>query len=249
MFIFRKYFNENFIKELCTAVPRNQKSKADESIRNGFSWLIRTIDDNYTQINSRVMKAKTAPNSRKTYRSESDDSDNKYSKGKNTSYPTKNSDNRSRITSEKLPSITKNNTKSYSDDDDDDVYVRNKTSPTNGINKKKKVLGGVGYNDTSTKKSNTNDPKAFRSTYEPFPEETPWTSSSGFKSTRNDDMFPKLNTKSSIIGDTKRRDISPLVRDTKSYSTNSLSKRNVGSDNEDDYTRQQKAKVIFNSIK
>lgn len=133
------YLNKKFIKELCTALPQDNRNKVDESIRKGFSWLIRTIDDNYTQLNSRVMKTRNAPTSRKLNRSESDDSDNKYSKQKNFNYPSKSSDNRTKITSEKLPSInaTKNKTKSYSDDDDDDVN-HNYSSTTNDFNKKKK---------------------------------------------------------------------------------------------------------------
>jgi hypothetical protein len=46
-----------FLKEFCTALPQ-QNNKPDVSIREGFSWLIQTIDSNYTALNSRVNNAK-----------------------------------------------------------------------------------------------------------------------------------------------------------------------------------------------
>ncbi len=94
------------------------------------------------------------------------------------------------------------------------------------------------------KKSTNNEPKAFRSTYESFPEETPWSASTTLKMTKSDDMLPRLNTKSSITSDTKRKTVSPLVHDTKSYTNGSLSKRDhVSDDDEDSYG--QKSKVCF----
>jgi len=166
---------------------------------------------------------------KKFNRSESDEniSDNKY----------KTTDYRSRITSEKLPSlnINKTKTKLYSDDDDIDPIS------TNNFKKKKKVLGET----TTIKKSNDNEPKAFRSTYEPFPDETPWSSSSILKPSKSDDMLPRLYTKPLGTNDTKRRDMSPLVHDTKLYTTGSLSKRTNHSDDEDYFNQQQKSKVIF----
>jgi hypothetical protein len=237
-FIFERIIIKIFLKELCTALPQKYKNKVDESIRKGFLWLIRTIDENYTDLNARVTKSNSTRMSRKTNQSESDerDNDNNYSKGKNTDY-------RSKITSEKLPSInaSKNKIKLYSDDDNDQNY----SSSPKDFNKKKKLLGTTTNYDKSIKKSSDNEPKAFRSAYESFPEETPWASSPMLRPTKSDDTLPRLYTKPSITSDIKRRDVSPLVHDTKSYSTGSLSKRYNHSDDEDDFNRQQKSKVIF----
>jgi hypothetical protein len=52
----------HFIKEFCTAIPRDT-NKPDNSIREGFAWLIRTIESNYDELNSRVNNSK---NSRQT---------------------------------------------------------------------------------------------------------------------------------------------------------------------------------------
>ncbi len=147
------------------------------------------------------------------------------------------------MTLEKLPSIhtNKNKTKLYSDDDDID---HNYSSSTKDFDKKKKVLGGTTSNDKSMKKSNDNELKAFRSTFEPFPEETPWSPSSMLKPTKNDDMLPRLYTKPPITNDIKRPGMSPLVHDTRSYTNGSFSKRH-NSDDEDDLYGQQKSKVIF----
>jgi hypothetical protein len=92
------------------------------------------------------------------------------------------------------------------------------------------------------KKPNDNEPRAFRSTYESFPEETPWSLSSTLKTTKSDDMLPRLYTKPSITNDTRKRDMSPLVRDTKPFTNGSISRRDKGSD-DDDFNRQQKSKV------
>jgi hypothetical protein len=48
-----------FIKEFCTAVP-GDTNKVDNSIRQGFAWLIRTIESNYDELNSRVNNSKTS---------------------------------------------------------------------------------------------------------------------------------------------------------------------------------------------
>jgi hypothetical protein len=186
-------------------------------------------------LNARVTKAKQTPWNTKTNRFESDDdSDNKYSKDKTPPY-------RPRITSEKLPSLNtnKHQTKVYSDDDDRDYFPAK-----NDLNKNKTVSARITSHNRSIKKSDDNEPKAFRSTYEPFPEETPWSSSSMLKLSKNDETFPRLNTKSSVINETKRKGMSPLIHDTKSYSNGSLSKRN-DDDDDDDFNHQQKSKVIF----
>ncbi|CAF1224485.1 unnamed protein product [Rotaria sordida] len=218
--------------ELCTALPQDDKNKVDESIRKGFSWLIRTIDDNYTELNLRVTKAKNNRTNKKFNQFDNDENnnDNKYSKAK--------------ITSEKLPNIftNKNKIKAANDDDDDDDDDDVKLSSTNDYNKKKKVLGGNQSNDTLIKRSTSNDPKAFRSTYESFPEETPWSTSSTLKITKSEDMLSRFSPKLSITNDTKRRNLSPLIHDTKSYTNGSLSKRDNVSDDEEDYYGQQKLK-------
>ncbi len=58
-----------FLKEFCTALPQDN-NKPDESIRKGFSWLIKTIESNYTELNSRVNNIKKSntpkPADRKT---------------------------------------------------------------------------------------------------------------------------------------------------------------------------------------
>jgi hypothetical protein len=47
-----------------------ENNKTDESIRKGFSWLIQTIEKNYTELNSRVNNIKKSntpkPADRKT---------------------------------------------------------------------------------------------------------------------------------------------------------------------------------------
>jgi len=153
------------------------------------------------------------------------------------------------ITLGKLPSINanKNKTKSY-DDDVDDKNDHSYPSLTNGINKKKKVLGVTGSDNSSVKKPGDNQLKAFRSTYESFPEETPWSasSSSTLKRAKSDDMLPRLNSKSLITTDTRRRDVSPLVHDTKSYTNGSSSKRgNISDDDEENFNPHQNSKVIL----
>jgi hypothetical protein len=143
------------------------------------------------------------------------------------------------MTSEKLPSINKNTSKAYSDDDDD-IY----SSSKNDFNKNKKVFGTTNNNDRSIKKSNDNEPKAFRSTFEPFPDDTLGSLSSMLKPTKSDDTLPRVYGKPPFSSDTKRRGVSPLVHDTKPYTNGSTFKRNNNSDGEDDYMRQQKLKVI-----
>jgi hypothetical protein len=106
------------------------------------------------------------------------------------------------------------------------------------LNKKKKVTG-ITNQDTnvSMKKSTDNEPKSFRSTYEPYPEEAPWSS----KTTKSDDITSRLYTKPSITNDPTKR-ISPLVHDTKSYASGLTSKRGNLSD-DDDFMGKQKSKV------
>lgn len=225
-------------------MPQDRKNKTDLSIQNGFSWLIQTIDDNYTKLNLRVTKGKNNQANKKPSRFQNDenDSDDSYSKRKNISYTSK-------ITSEKLPSIHANKTtrKMYSDDDDDDNNDKDRSSSSSSSDfyKKKNITGTSKTNNTLVKKSTDNEPKPFRATYEPFPEESPWSMASPLKSTKSDDTLLKLYTKPSIANDTKRRNISPLVHDTKPYTYGSLSKRDNVTNDDDDLYNQQKSKVTF----
>jgi len=114
---------------------------------------------------------------------------------------------------------------------------------TSGINKKKKVIGATGNsNDVPIKKLNSNEPKSFRSQYEPFPEQAPW-SSPTIKTTKPDDNTSRLYTKPLLTNDLTKRTISPLVHDTKPYNSSSISKRNNFSDDDDDFNQKQKLKV------
>jgi hypothetical protein len=156
----------------------------------------------------------------------------------------------------------------YSENDDDDDIIRSRSrsnlprpesdrtdrsrslNPPNipaasGLNKKKKVIGAVNSNnDLPYKKPNTNEPKSFRSTYEPFPEEALWSSSKP-KTTKNDSNIPPTSyLRPSITNDLTKRSISPLIHDTKLSNSGSLSKRNNPSD-DDDFSRREKAKVKY----
>ncbi|CAF0929160.1 unnamed protein product [Adineta ricciae] len=263
--------------EFCTAIGKD-KSKADDAIRQGFSWLIGEIESDYQKLNARVNKTKTStesksPASTKKPRgrlhsepSDMDDDGIVYGKSrqKSSSPPpsyrvldTRSSQN----LSTRLPQLDINKSKrkpsgynTYSDNDDDkDVTNRSFSRPnvvvpmsdrtnrasspplssaaaaTAGFNKKKKVVGtgAVGNYDLPTNKSTLNEPKPFRSTYEPFPDDIPWTSSS-IRSTKLDST---LTPKPSMINDPLKRSVSPLVRDSKPI-TSTLSK--PGKINDDD---------------
>ncbi len=111
------------------------------------------------------------------------------------------------------------------------------------MNKKKKVIGVASSNhDVTSKKSNDHEPKSFRSSYEPFPEETPWSLSSK-KTTKPDDIISRSYIKPPITSDSTKRMMSPLVHDTKSYNIPSISKRDNLSDDDDSFNRKQKIKV------
>jgi hypothetical protein len=171
-----------------------------------------------------------------------------------------------------LPSLDLNKIKkktpgyeTYSENDDDDDIIRSRSnvprpesdrtdrsrslnppniSATSGLNKKKKVIGAANSNnDLPYKKSTTNEPKSFRSTYEPFPEDALWSSSKP-KPTKNDSAIPPIPyLRPSITNDLSKRNISPLIHDTKLSNSGSLSKRNNASDDDDDFSRREKAKV------
>ena len=110
------------------------------------------------------------------------------------------------------------------------------------FNQKKKVPGSTGFtSDLSTKKSNENEPKSFRSSYEPFPEE-PW--SSGLKkSTKYDDLTSRSYGKPAVTTDLNKRIDIPLSRDTKPFTNSTIQKRDNFSD-DDEFDQKSKAKVI-----
>ncbi len=196
------------------------------------------IDENYTELNARVMKSKTSSMNRRRNRSDSDDKedDRKYPKEKPTEY-------RSKITSEKLPSINTNRNKAKVDSDEEE---NDRVSVKHDLNKKKKVLGTINTNHQPMKKAIDNEPKAFRSTYEIFPEETPWSSITMLKPSKSEDMLPRLYTKPSVANETKKRHISPLVHDTKSYKNSSSLKHddnNSDGDQDENWNPQRKFKT------
>ena len=78
-----------------------------------------------------------------------------------------------------------------------------------------------------------------------MPEETPWLTSFPSTLRKSDDTLPILQAKSSTMNDTRRRNMSSIVYDTKSYPTSSPSKRDSASDDEGNFDRQEKSKVTF----
>lgn len=180
-------------------------------------------------------------------------------------------DYRSMASSSKLPSLDLNKTKgkqsgnqTHSESDhDDDIPARSRanftrpvidsdrrdvptTSSTGGLNKKKKLIGASGGsrdNDLPSKKSDDSQPKSFRASYEPFPEESPW-SASAKKSTKPDDLSARSFGKPSTGSDFNKRTASPLVHDTKPYGSGTLSKRDKDSgDDDDEFNTKSKLKV------
>jgi len=184
----------------------------------------------------------------------------------------KNTDYRSTITSTKLPNLDLNKTKTktsghetHSASDDDDgigsrsrpnisrsdyaINDRNRSfnqpnlTSTTGIDKKKKVIGTTSYNnDLPIKKSNDNEPKPYRSPYQKFPDDAPG-SSSTIKTTKPGDIASRPYAKPVITHDPTKRIMSPLVHDTKLYSSGSISKRDNLSDDDNDFNRKQNLKV------
>lgn len=187
----------------------------------------------------------------------------------------KSTDYRQMTNSVKLPILDLNKTKgkqsgnqTYSESDhEDDTPARSRanfsrptvdsdrhdiptTSSAGGMNKKKKLIGassGSHDNDLSTKKSNDSQPKSFRSSYEPFPEESPW-SASGKKVGKPDDLSARSFGKPSTSSDFNKRTTSPLVHDTKPYGSSALSKRDKDSGDEDDEFNG-KGKLKVKSVK
>ncbi|CAF0874381.1 unnamed protein product [Adineta ricciae] len=213
--------------ELCTALPQDDDNNVDESIQQGFTWLIQSITNNFTELNARVSKTKSKPLS------------HSLSNGNGMN---KDTDSHTKITSQKLPDINMNKSKSktYSDGENEDRPL------SNGLLKKKKLLGTSNNNQSSLQKSRDNELKAFRSTYESFPEDTPWSiSTSVLKSTRSDDILSRFNTRTSLANDSKRRDVSPLVRDLKSYTNGSSSHKhdNYSDDDEHNNNYSQRSKT------
>ena len=119
------------------------------------------------------------------------------------------------------------------------------SSAMGGWNQKKKPPGTMGMiNDLPKKKSNDNEAKSFLAGYEPFPEEAPC--SAGVKKpNRYDELPSRSNNKPTTVYDPNKRITSPLVRDTKPFSTSTIQKRVNGSDDDDDdgFNSKPKPKV------
>ena len=175
------------------------------------------------------MRTKTTRSRQQLDRSESDENTGKNRDSKRfqfdrtsgrSGYP-------SAINTNKLPSI--HGKKTFSDDDDDDV----RSSALNDSLKKKKVLGPSTVSNVVKRTSNDQHPVAFRSTYESFPEEMPWSSTSIGKGSKTDDQLPKLYSKPLMSNSARKRDVSPLVHDTKPPPYGSTARNHYGSDDDD----------------
>lgn len=115
---------------------------------------------------------------------------------------------------------------------------------TGGLNTKKATSTIGTKSDLPTKKSNDNEPKSFRTAYEQFPEESPW--STGIKKpVKYDELTSKSFNKPSITNDLNKRISSPLVRDTKPFNSSTIQKRDNASDDDDGFNQKSKAKVEY----
>lgn len=142
-----------FVSDLCSALPQRGVDRGDRSLREGVQRLIRTIEDDSSQLDSRVTKDKMNRNV-----SESEDERKRSIRGKSTA------------------------NRSSKDGSDDDLRL---TKPWT----------------------------TFRVSYETFPEETLWSSS------EYDDKAARLTSNSSVNNSTRKRDVSPLLHDTKPSTT------------------------------
>ncbi|CAF3946046.1 unnamed protein product [Rotaria magnacalcarata] len=125
--------------EFCTAIKNNNKD--DDSIRKGFSWLIRTIEANYSALNARVVNNAKGSNRSKPIGSKndrkSDDSNSEdepptppkrmiippYSKARTDFRPTNDSNKLPSINHAKnIPKPSSRDTHSEDDNDDDVNY-------------------------------------------------------------------------------------------------------------------------------
>ncbi len=116
---------------------------------------------------------------------------------------------------------------------------------TGSFNQKKKVPGSTGFaNDISTKKSNENELKSFRSSYEQLSEEAPF--STGLKkTTKYDDLASRSYTKPTLTTDLSKRINSPLIHDAKPFNSSTTQKRaNASDDDDDEFNLKSKPKVI-----
>lgn len=203
------------------------------------------------------------PSRTKLNHSASDDDDLVYTGTRRSTPPPSSriGEHRSPNTSIRLPQIDLNKPKrkpggyeTYSDNDDTkDMRSRPTVSvPTSSrterdrfgadlsldntlaFNKKKKLIGSTNnYHDTPGKRITDLDTKSFRSSYEPFPEDLPLSGSSrrvtkpdGTVSAGNALRIPSLN-------DPFKRSVSPLVHDWKSQKSDTLTKRDKGSDDDE----------------
>lgn len=167
------------------------------------------------------------------------------------------------------PKVSARDTYSEDDDDDDEnkkprSHVRpvvsptdndtnynsrslnqpNATSNTNPFNKKKKVIGGsnAANRDATNKRPNDDELKPYRSTYESYPDNSPWSSSTK-KITHTDDTAQKPLSKAAIPLDSTKHNARAFNNDLKSYNSGLTLKGANYSDNEDDYNKNNKNKV------
>ncbi|UJR28177.1 hypothetical protein I4U23_009430 [Adineta vaga] len=239
--------------EFCAAIPKD-KNKTDEAIRQGFSWLIGEIESDYKKLDSRVNNTKNSsrpksPSSgRKSRNPTLPQLDSNKTKRKSGGYDTYSDNDDDKDFMNRTRSRPNISIPISDRIDRDHSLTQSSLAATSGFNKKKKLIGaGNGNNDLSTHRSTTSETKPFRSTYETFPDDIPWTSSSN-KSTKLDNtLTPKSYVKQPMINDPLKRSMSPLVRDFKSHTSTSLSKPEKDSDDEinDKYNTFQKDKNKF----
>lgn len=200
----------------------------DRSLRQGIQWLMRTIEENFTELDSRVTKSGNTRVQSSKVHSDSDEKGNEYRP----------------IDTNRLPSIRAKTTsfRGHHDDDDDDDDIQTDRA-INGSLKKKKVLGPTNTNGLAKKSEKDQSSLAFRAPYESFPEETPWTTPSNGKTSRFDETLPRLSTKTSLTNSTRKRDVSPLVHDTKFSTYGSSIKKSYGSDDDDTNDRSYRPGV------
>ena len=117
--------------------------------------------------------------------------------------------------SNRLPNIHQKKTRSSSEDDDDDDRIYS-NRPLSSMHKNSSLKRKTGYQQTAS----------FRTSFETFPEEMPWVISTNKKTARSDDFLPRLNSQTTLNSRRKTNGVSPLVRDTSSFSYDSSLRSN-----------------------